>query len=90
MTPYRKGWLFIAWILLVLVSFPFWFTFLMDNFGETGGTIGQVFLLSHGLAMLFVFRCPSCGRSVFMRNFVFWAPWPVDQCTKCGRDLTVS
>jgi len=36
----------------------------------------------------FMIACPRCGRSVFLRRFMFGAPWPNRACSKCRTDLT--
>lgn len=89
MSIYRKSWLFMVWTLLVFVSFPLWIGLLLASLGEAGFVIAMAFWLSHGLAMMFVFRCPNCGRSLFMRGYFINVPWPAKDCSKCGADLTI-
>jgi len=86
MSIYRKSWLFMAWVLLVFFSFPVWITILDRIFGAAGFLIGGAFWLSHGLAALLAFRCPICGRSLFMRGEFLSVPWPAKTCSKCGGD----
>jgi hypothetical protein len=91
MTLYRKSRLFMAWVLLVFVTFPFWMIKLLKLFGEAGGIAGAVFWLSHGAASMFLFRCPECGLSPFLskKGFFAWAsPWPKKDCGHCGHDHT--
>ena len=87
MSIYRKSVLFMVWVLFVFVTFPIWIEFLLSAFGEAGALVGGAFWLSHGLVLLFVYRCPSCRRSLFMRDHMISVPWPAKTCSKCGYNL---
>jgi hypothetical protein len=91
MSLYGRAWLFVAWVLAVFVSFPIWIPMLMDRLGEAGAIIGVAFWLSHGLVMMFLFRCAKCGLSPFRtsKGFLAWStPWPQKMCGHCGNDHT--
>ena len=89
MSLYKKAWWFVVWTLAVLVAFPLWMSVLGEHFGSVGFIAGAIFWLSHGAAMIFLFRCPECGLSPFQsrKGIVTWAtPWPRKACGHCGRD----
>jgi hypothetical protein len=93
MTLYKRSWLFTAWTLLIFLSFPFWFSIFTAWFSEAGFLVAATFWLSHGLAMLFLFRCPECGLSPYLGNkgFFTWSqPWPRRICGHCGKDHSVA
>jgi hypothetical protein len=86
MSLYRKASIFTLWILLVFVTLPLW------AFGLSGwkGFAAGAFLLGHGFAMMFFFRCPSCNHSIFtgrLFGMTVRKPWPRRECGWCGIDL---
>ncbi|ROT96525.1 hypothetical protein EB810_00740 [Altererythrobacter sp. FM1] len=89
MTLYRKGQLFLGWVLCVMFTFPIWMSLLQRAFGNAGMIAGMAFWLGHGIIMMVAFRCPNCGLSPFLSNKGFIAistPWPRKICGHCGRD----
>lgn len=92
MSLYKRSWRFTAWALVVFFTFPLWITVLERWLGTAGFIIGGAFWLSHGLVMMFYFRCPECRLSPFQSNKGFVAiftPWPRKKCGYFGRDHTI-
>ena len=92
MSLYTRSWLFVAWVSMVLLTFPLWITSLEERFGSAGWIAGATFWLGHGVVMMFLFRCPECGLSPFLSNkgFIAWStPWPRKTCGHCGHDHTL-
>jgi hypothetical protein len=90
-TLYRKSWLFTAWMMLVLFTFPIWMLALANLLGDAGFIVGAVFWLGHGAACMLLFRCSICGLSPFLsgKGLLVWStPWPRKTCGHCGHDHT--
>ncbi len=93
MSLYKKGWLFTAWMVLVLVAMPYWMPLLDSVFGSIGFALGLVLWLGHGVIALLFFACPECGLSAFLGSkslLSSYAPWPRSKCGHCGHDHTLS
>ena len=91
MSLYKRSWLFTAWVLVVFFSFPLWITPVWQLFGTAGIVAGAALWLGHGIAALFLFRCPECGLSPFVsgKGYFAWStPWPRRICGHCGHDHT--
>jgi len=89
MSLYAKAWLFVAWAVLVLVTFPVWLPLLQSLFGPSGTIIGIIFWISHGFIALFLFSCPDCGQSLFRTGGGLLGAThlsPNRKCSDCGRD----
>ena len=98
LSPYAKGrkhmWLMLASASAVIWGVPSILS-LLDLSFDTVMAITLPFmgvLLVLGLRSLFI-KSPSCGRSLFMRDWLgitITTVWPARECGKCGRDLTGS
>ena len=87
MTLYQKGWLFVAWSILLIFTSPVWFFGPMERWGWPAALIGLAFWLSQGAASVWLFTCPNCGCSIFASGkgpFAIYAPWPRRRCAECG------
>jgi ribosomal protein S27AE len=98
MSPLRKAQLYAVWV----VALGILSAFLLDYFGRHFGIVGTSFVvavwLSHGIVLLFIFKCTKCGASIFTGsgNRSLWktdrVSWPPQQiiprriCPNCGHD----
>ena len=91
MTLYRQAQLYMAWTFLVFCTSPlWWFEFLVEHWGNAGWLAGGALWLAHGVPLSYLFLCPACGTSAFVRwkgPFELYAPWPRDICVECGTNL---
>ncbi|MGK6317260.1 hypothetical protein [Neorhizobium sp. DT-125] len=97
----RKAWIYAGWFLFVSIPAAYLIDFLSNAFGIAGAMAGVTLWLAHALPMLFLFKCPKCGASVYCRDGVgsLAKPeklrWPAQQlipqkaCRKCGENHTV-
>lgn len=82
MSIYKAGWTFLclsvvsmmATIYLISIFESYFFIF--------------VIVVALGFASLFLFQCPNCQRSIFMRGPLICTPWPARTCSRCGTDLS--
>ncbi|MGU3495572.1 hypothetical protein ACLBXM_16150 [Xanthobacteraceae bacterium A53D] len=92
MSLYQKAWLYTAWMVLVLVTFPMWMPMLEHLMGPSGYAIGIAIWVGHGMAALYLVTCPKCGLSVYLGGnslITVRSPIPRRRCGECGRDHTI-
>jgi hypothetical protein len=89
MSLYTKAWLFIAWLALVVFTFPYWLPWITALTGSS--VLGLLIFAGHGIAAIFLFLCPNCDFSLFKSEGKFLPyhhPWPNRICSRCGADHT--
>ena len=82
MSAYASGWLFLVFCAITVATTVYVLAEL-DSYYPV-----FLVLIVLGPASLWLFTCPICGRSIFMRGLLLCVPWPSRECTKCHADLT--
>lgn len=88
MSLYAKAWIYAAWMVVCIATFPLWMPWLQAQWGELGMLLGMAFMLAQGFIALFAFNCPVCDVSLFRSSDKMLAtttPWPRKVCGKCGQ-----
>lgn len=78
------------WTVLVFFTSGWWLFGPFIKWGPLAALPGMAFWLAHGVATVWVFRCPECGCSAFASGkgwFAVYTLWPHKTCHNCGLDL---
>ncbi len=90
MTLYKKAWLFLIMVSVLVLTSPDWTRGISDAIGASNVTIGSVVLVLGALLFMFVFVCPKCSFSLFRSEGFFglyiYHPWPNKVCSRCGHN----
>ena len=81
---YKAGWIFL-FVSVVSMMMTVYFISLFEFYYFI-----FVILAALGFASLFLFQCPNCRRSIFLRGPLLCTPWPARTCSRCGTDLSMA
>jgi len=90
MTLYKKAWIFLIIVSVLVLTSPDWTKGVGDAIGASGTAIGSVVLALGAILFMFFFVCPKCSFSLFRSESIFglyiYHPWPNKVCSRCGHN----